>query len=258
MQRYGEGLGNLVTCSDVRRIRRKTHGSHCLTVLWIHKWSFHKTQQWGQTRWCVQCELQPSLASQTLGLACETNSNRGGGACVSLNLPNSNETSAVRRNWPHYFTQSCQCNVNYADYDCSRCKFGYIRFDCNKNKVIPRRPARELTDEDWITFIDIIKRSRTYDSGYTAVLEESTPGNASLVMTNFSLYHFYIWIHHLTAKDSLHPDPGIQSHHMFILLQQGHYTYIPPKCKTNNFKADCQASVSNGDPIWPHIHHAVP
>ena len=32
IQRYGEGLGNLVTCSDVRRIRKKTHGSHCLTA----------------------------------------------------------------------------------------------------------------------------------------------------------------------------------------------------------------------------------
>ena len=138
---------------------------------------------------------------------CGANSNRG--ACVSLNLPNySNETSDVRRNWPHYFTQSCQCNGNYAGYDCSRCKFGYIGSDCNKKRVLPRRPVRELTDEDWIAFNDIIKRTRTYDSGYTAVLEESTPGNASLVMTNLSLYHFYIWIHHLTAKDSLHPDLG--------------------------------------------------
>ena len=45
---HGEGVGNIVTCSDVRRIRRKTHGSHCLTEL-IHNWSVHKTQQWGQT-----------------------------------------------------------------------------------------------------------------------------------------------------------------------------------------------------------------
>ena len=140
---------------------------------------------------------------------CGANSNRG--ACVSLNLPNySNETSDVRRNWPHYFTQACQCNGNYAGYDCSRCKFGYIGFDCSKRRVLPRRPIRELTDEDWITFNDIIRKTRTYDSGYTAVLEESTPGNASLVMTNLSLYHFYIWIHHLTARDSLHPDLGIQ------------------------------------------------
>ena len=139
---------------------------------------------------------------------CGANSNRG--ACVSLNLPNySNETSDVRRNWPHYFTQACQCNGNYAGYDCSRCKFGYIGSDCSKRRVLPRQPIRELTDEDWITFNDIIRKTRTYDSGYTAVLEESTPGNASLVMTNLTLYQFYVWIHHVTARDTIHPDPGI-------------------------------------------------
>ena len=38
IQMYGEGsLGNLVTCSDVRRIRRKTHGSHCLSEFTIHQ-----------------------------------------------------------------------------------------------------------------------------------------------------------------------------------------------------------------------------
>ena len=30
LRRHREHLRNLVTCSDVRRIRRKTHGSHCL------------------------------------------------------------------------------------------------------------------------------------------------------------------------------------------------------------------------------------
>ena len=53
--RHGEGLGNLVTCSGVRRIRRKTHGSNCLTVL-FHNWSVHKTQQWGQT--VLTCGVQ--------------------------------------------------------------------------------------------------------------------------------------------------------------------------------------------------------
>ena len=42
-----EHLRNLVTCSDVRRIRRKTHGSHCL-IEWIHNWSNRHRKQ-GQT-----------------------------------------------------------------------------------------------------------------------------------------------------------------------------------------------------------------
>jgi len=40
IQKHREGLGNLVMCSDVRRIRRKTHGSHCL----IHNWPVHQTR----------------------------------------------------------------------------------------------------------------------------------------------------------------------------------------------------------------------
>ena len=66
-----------------------------------------------------------------------------------------------------------------------------------------------MTDEDWVEFNDVIRATRTYDFGYRAVLEESVPGNASLVMTNITLYQFFVWMHHYTAKDSLHPDPGI-------------------------------------------------
>ena len=141
---------------------------------------------------------------------CGANANRG--QCVSLNLPNySRETSDVRRNWPHYFTQACQCNGNYAGYDCSRCRFGYFGSDCRRRRVLPRRPVRELTDEDWIAFLDILRKTRTYDSGYRVVMEESPPGNASLVMTNISLYQLYTWAHHYSAKDGLHPDPGTLS-----------------------------------------------
>ena len=132
---------------------------------------------------------------------CGTNANRG--TCVTLNFAGySNETSDVRTNWPHYFTQVCECNGNFAGHDCGRCKFGYYGSDCSQKQVLPRRPIRELTNEEWIAFNDVIRRTRTYDSGYKVVLEESTPGNASLVVTNISLYHLYIWIHHYTAKDS--------------------------------------------------------
>ena len=50
IRRHREHLRNLVTCSDVRRIRRKTHGSHCLE--WIHNWSTrhrNETRQWSLT-----------------------------------------------------------------------------------------------------------------------------------------------------------------------------------------------------------------
>lgn len=141
---------------------------------------------------------------------CGADTNRG--ECVSLDTAAygySNETSNVRVNWPHYYTQVCQCNGNYGGYDCSRCAFGYYGADCSQKQVLPRRPLRDFTEEDWTTFLDILRQTRTYDSGYQVVLEESTPGNASLVLVNVSLYQLYTWIHHYTAKDSQNPDPGI-------------------------------------------------
>ena len=57
---------------------------------------------------------------------CGINANRG--ECVSLQLPAqySTETTDVRNNWPHYFTQACRCSGNYAGYDCSRLVFSVI------------------------------------------------------------------------------------------------------------------------------------
>ncbi len=134
----------------------------------------------------------------------------GRGACEELDTASysySSVTKDVRRNWPHYFTRVCECSGNYAGYDCSRCKFGYYGPGCSQMQVLPRKPLRELTDEDWTEFRDIIAMTRNYDSGYKVVLEESTPGNASLVLIgDISLYHLFVWVHHYTAKDSF--DPG--------------------------------------------------
>lgn len=66
---------------------------------------------------------------------CGENANRG--QCVSLaTLPRS-DTVDVRANWPHYFTQICQCTGNYGGYDCSRCKFGYYGENCSQFQVLP-------------------------------------------------------------------------------------------------------------------------
>ena len=136
---------------------------------------------------------------------CGEEANRG--ACVSLDFPNyDNETSDVRVNWPHYYTQICQCSGNFGGYDCSRCDFGYFGPDCDQFQVLPRPPVRDLSDEDWSDLIDILKMSRDFDSGYSAVLEESCPGNASIPTTSLTVYEYYTWVHHYTAKDGL--DPG--------------------------------------------------
>ena len=132
---------------------------------------------------------------------CGTNANRG--TCETLDLPNySRLTTNVRENWPHYYTRVCQCSGNYGGYDCSRCKIGYFGSDCSQMQVIPRREISTFTAQDWIGFNAILRMSREFDSGYQVVLEESVPGNSSIVTSNVTLYGLYVWMHHYAAKDS--------------------------------------------------------
>ena len=127
----------------------------------------------------------------------------GRGLCVSLNQPGySSESTDVRRNWPHYFTQVCQCNGNYGGYDCGRCAYGYYGADCSQKQVLPRRPIHEYTDEDWNEFIQIVQMSKTYPSDYVVILEESRPGTSNVTVSNISLYNLFVWLHHFASKDS--------------------------------------------------------
>ena len=105
-------------------------------------------------------------------------------------------------------TQVCRCNGNYSGYDCSRCKFGHYGPDCSQSQVFPRRPIASYTDEEWEELIEIIQLLRSHDSGYTVILEESFPGDSSLLMTNITLYKLYVWLHHYAAKDSADFSPG--------------------------------------------------
>ena len=102
----------------------------------------------------------------------------------------------------------CRCNGNYSGYDCSRCKFGHYGPDCSQSQVLPRRPIASYTDEEWEELIEIIQLLRSHDSGYTVILEESFPGDSSLLMTNITLYKLYVWLHHYAAKDSADFSPG--------------------------------------------------
>lgn len=137
------------------------------------------------------------------------------GTCVELNFArHSNQTSDVRVNWPHYYTRVCRCHGNYAGYDCSRCRFGYYGPDCSVKQVLPRKPVRDLTDEEWEDFKNILNLTRSHDSGYQVVLEESLPGNDELVMTNVSLYGLMTWLHHYTAKDSRIPRKTVSYSYM--------------------------------------------
>ena len=102
----------------------------------------------------------------------------------------------------YLYIQACQCNGNYSGYDCSRCKFGHYGPNCGQSQVLPRRPLASYTDEEWRQLIQIIQLSRSHDSGYTVILEESYPSNSSLSMSNITLYKLYVWLHHYASKDT--------------------------------------------------------
>ena len=131
----------------------------------------------------------------------------GRGSCEKINLDQySKETTNVRVNWPHYYTRVCRCNGNFAGYDCSRCKYSYYGSQCNQKMILPRKSVREFTDEEWNDFIHILRLTRSRDSGYRFVLQETRPGNANLSMTNTSLYDSFTWLHHYATKDTINPN----------------------------------------------------
>jgi hypothetical protein len=115
--------------------------------------------------------------------------------------------TTVRNNWPHYFTNVCRCNGNYAGFDCSRCKYGYYGSDCNKKMVLARRPISELSPGEWEEYIDTLIMSKSHPSGYFVFLEEPEEGpnyNISALDKTVvnSLYDLFIWQHHYAAKDN--------------------------------------------------------
>ena len=83
-----------------------------------------------------------------------------------------------------------------------RCKFGHYGADCSRYQVLSRRSVADFSDAEWTDYNRIIKLTRTYDSGYVAVLEETYPGNTSLRTAPLTLYGMFIWLHHYAAKDS--------------------------------------------------------
>ena len=126
----------------------------------------------------------------------------GRGQCVAVNFDrHSNDTTNVRVNWPHYYTRVCKCSGNFGGYDCSRCNYGYYGQDCSSKAIIPRRPLRDFSEEEWEELIAILRLIKTRDSGYKVVLEERVPGTADLTMSNISLYDLMIWMHHYASKD---------------------------------------------------------
>ena len=135
---------------------------------------------------------------------CPSNCSRasGRGMCVDVEPLPDMMSDDVRSNWPHYFQRICQCHDNYAGYDCSRCKYGYYGPDCGMKQVLPRRNILKLSVQDFTEYIEILQMTRSYNSGYVAVLDQFRPGSTSIETVPVTLYQIFIWLHHFAAKDS--------------------------------------------------------
>ena len=161
--------------------------------------------QYSNGQFPVECMDDDSLR----GRMCCPNMCSNKGTCTNLNiplLPGQYNSTTVRSNWPHYFTSVCVCNDNFAGADCSRCKYGYYGSDCSQTMILSRRPISNLTDSEWTEYINILKASRSFQSGYFVFLEEPTGQNTDLTTLRKtavnSLYDLFIWQHHYAAKDN--------------------------------------------------------
>ena len=152
----------------------------------------------------TECADQVSLDTLTCcPNGCGESDNRG--ECMDIDFaerPHDMTTTDVRRNWPHYFTRACKCSGNYGGVDCSRCKYGYYGATCDQKEVLARSSIQELDDEEWAEYIDIIRETRTFNSGYKIVLGEYVPGTTDFETADIDLYDFFVWAHHYTAKDA--------------------------------------------------------
>ena len=160
---------------------------------------------------------------------CPNNCGDHRGTCVNINIPDPMElqydNTTVRDNWPYYFTNLCRCNGNYAGFDCSRCKYGYYGDDCTQKMILPHRQLSDLNTAEWESYINILRDSRNYDSGYFVFLEEPNATTSSDLTSlnkvgNVKLYDLFIWQHHYAAKDNENCKPTLINAYYFGLLKK--------------------------------------
>ena len=134
---------------------------------------------------------------------------RGRGICTKLNITRQiNNTYDPREVWPiKYFTHVCICTDDYGGVDCGTCAYGrYPHPTCEKMLVAKRRNLKHYSPENWKEYIETIKMTRNYDSGYKAIVNGDTflQGSSSIEFEkrDITLYKFFVWLHYLVAKDS--------------------------------------------------------
>jgi len=126
------------------------------------------------------------------------------GKCVEIPNGVVNE-SDPRQNWPlFYFTQVCNCTSNYGGYDCGECAFGYRGPNCNQKHTHQRRSISELSDQEWNTYINQLRRAKSSStSRYRVITSPPDYNNLAALQTQpIGVYNLFVWFHHYVAKDN--------------------------------------------------------
>ena len=131
------------------------------------------------------------------------------GKCTELNIDQQmNDNYDPREKWPiKYFTHVCNCTDDYGGVDCGSCAYGrYPHPTCEKMLVAKRRNLKSYSSGEWEKYLNTIKMTRNYDSGYKVIVNGDSflQGLSSIEVEkrDITLYKFFVWIHYFAAKDS--------------------------------------------------------
>ena len=106
--------------------------------------------------------------------------------------------------WPtQIFQKVCVCKGNYADYNCMRCKRGYIGINCSQPLLNPvvRRNILSFNDTEKNRFIEVIQMTKSFTSGYTVPVIEPVTTVSRDSFVEISLYDIFATFHYNTLRD---------------------------------------------------------
>ncbi|MEE6467596.1 hypothetical protein FKM82_007326 [Ascaphus truei] len=107
-----------------------------------------------------------------------------------------------RLDWPlHYYNKTCECNGNYAGFDCGDCKFGYHGEKCERKNTVVRREIRELSLPDRKSFFSSLALAKTTKSKDFVVLTTGDRHHRDTYrFVDASIFDVFAWIHYYSTK----------------------------------------------------------
>uniref|UniRef100_A0A4W5Q6S0 5,6-dihydroxyindole-2-carboxylic acid oxidase n=1 Tax=Hucho hucho TaxID=62062 RepID=A0A4W5Q6S0_9TELE len=144
-----------------------------------------------------------------------------------------------RERWPlRFFNRTCQCNGNFAGYNCGRCRHGLTGPNCDQRISVVRRNVMQMSSAEKQAFVnsldqakrtvhpDLVICTRRYQEVYG-------PDGNSPQFDNITIYNYFVWTHYYSVSktylgagqasfggaDFSHEGPGFVTWHRFHLLQ---------------------------------------